>query len=892
MRKWFKTFVVSVLTLATFTGCGKGGDTSTNNSASDSSITSATEESWCVVNFDLCTTLKTNKVLPQEVAEGDVLVKPSVGVIGENTERMEVEGWYTDKEYTNKWNFTMDVVESNMTLYAKWVKKFKVTYYLGEEVDIPMYETYVQEGDCVKYEPQLADGYESNGFFTTAVHETPFDFNTPITSDVNVYIHRSEHIYFSGKMIAERFRMEQNYAKGGTIEYAEDENGEGYAKMNFGYSTAADPHALLENVTVDISASQKLEVTFKNMGAATSLKFYYLNWLADGTETDGPAFNENNAFTYTYTADEKNMKEDDEWITKVFDFSKNLTNGVSHWGISATMIRLRLQSGYISENEDDRTNEVWIKSIKGITDDTYTSTEDTKAITALRVNDDATAVENVASQQEDVTGWVFPKDFATATPNDSEIYEKTGGLLFYSKFRAKNTGVNFALNDEKIDLNDLTTIRIRLTNYSYANKITLEYRNSYNRVGSKELAISPCGDTPESKEYVINMFGADRFEGNLSSLSLKYNSVGIDNAILIESIEFLDFKRIDIPGFNMNDKYVGQEDKAQFWTENSGVEYIHNGGSLLNGGTEFTVENNAYVGADVSVTNVGYKTMTLKYKDVEGVSKVKVGLTIDGVETVYDYDVAKEVKQPTVDEDGKSTLVIEAGDVKAGDVWKEIYLNLEKFGTIEKVRVTFEGTGTITMQELRFNMDTTSGVDFSDVTYTNNIIAKNWSSEIISYENSYSAASLSAWLKETVNEDGSVSRDAGAIRYYFGAMLGQSKFGAGNIDISDKSKVIIIYNNMGSISNLTLALGLTDVTEDGSWKTVISEAYSKGSGAANTLALQTNMAEGEWAAVEIDLSKYKTLENGTDGRAITNMLLQQSNPQSTENLLIRAIIVA
>lgn len=892
MRKWLKTFVVSVLTLATFTGCGKGGDSVDSNSNTGSSVTSAVEEGWYTVNFELCTKLETNKVPAQEVEEGDVVVKPSVGVIGDNSERMDIEGWYTDKEYTNKWNFTMDVVESDMTLYAKWVKKFKVTYYLGDETDVPMYETYVKEGECVKYEPQLADGYESNGFFTTAVHETEFDFNTPIKNDVNIYIHRSEHIYFTGKMIAERFKMEQNYAKGGTIEYAEDENGEGYAKLNFGYSTSADPHALLENVTVDISASQKLEVTFKNMGTAKSLKFYYVNWLADGTETDGPSFNEDNAFTYTYTADEKNMSEDDEWVTKVFDFSKNLTNGVSNWGISSTMIRLRLQSSYISENEEDRSNEVWIKSIKGISDESYRKTEDSESITQLRVNDDATAVENVANAQEDVAGWIFPKDFSSATANNADIYEKTNGLLFYSGFRVKDASINFEIGDEKINMDEFTTIRIRLTNYGYSNKLTLKYKNSYNRVGTKDLTIAPCGATPESNEYIINMFGADRYEGLLSSLSFSYDSVGIDNAILFESIEFLEFKRIDIPGFNMNDKYAGVEGKAQFWTENSGVEYAHNNGTLLDGGTVFTVENNEYVGADVSVTNYGYKTMTLKYKNVEGVSKVKVGLTINGAEAVYTYDVAKEVKQPTVDENGKTTLVIEAGDVKDANGWKEIYVNFVANGTIEHVRVTFEGEGTITMQELRFNMDETSGVDFSNSVYTNHINAKKWDDGIISYENSYSAASLSAWKTTSFDENGNELSNSGSMRYYFGAMLEQSKFGAGNVDITGKTKVIIVYNNTGNIGNLTVALGLTNVTEGNEWKTVIAEAYAKDSGKSQVVAVEKNMADGEWAAVEIELSAFETLGESTEGRAITEILLQQTDSTSKESILIRAVIFA
>ena len=87
MRKWLKTFVVSLLTLTTLAGC-KGGDNSSVNSNPDSSVTSEMEQGWYKVNFELCTTLKTNKVPEQEVEEGDVVVKPSVGVIGDNPDRI------------------------------------------------------------------------------------------------------------------------------------------------------------------------------------------------------------------------------------------------------------------------------------------------------------------------------------------------------------------------------------------------------------------------------------------------------------------------------------------------------------------------------------------------------------------------------------------------------------------------------------------------------------------------------------------------------------------------------------------------------------------------------------------------------------------------------------
>lgn len=874
MRKWLKSSIIGILSLVTFAGCAlPGGQTSGNSN----SVTSEQEnDGYFNVHFELCTDKKTNVIDDQEVEAGDLAIEPSVGIIGSNPDRLEIEGWYLDAEYTQPWNFIMDSVEADITLYAKWVKKFEVTYYLGEEVDVPMYKQYVKEGQLLTGYETLSDGYESEGFFTNARFTEKFDFTQPITKDVNIYIHRSEHFYFSGNMIANRFKMQAassgEGSTAGTIEYkTEEETGDGYASINFGYSTAADPRAVLSGVTVDISASQKVEMVFRNRGEAASLKFYYVIWMPDGSVTDKQFFHEDNAFTYRYEEGETKMTEKDGWLTKTFDFASTMKNGVSNWGISATLVSLGIQSSYVSKNPEDLSNVLDIKSIKGIPDDTYTSTEDSEAITSLRVDDDATAVQAVADAQQDVCGWVFPKDYSDAVANSSNIYEKTDGLLFYSPFRAENTGVSFNVSTladdtkEVINLDEKTTIRIRLTNYGYSNKLDLKYKNNYGFINTKSLAISPFAGEPEMKEYVLNMFGEDRYEGTLASLGFEYDSIGINNAIVIHSIEFLDFKMIDVPGVNFNDKNAGDLTKDQFWTKTNAVQLAHNGGTMLDGGTILTVAANAYVERGCSITNLGYQSMTLKYKDVEGVRNVIVALTINGKVEEYNFDLSSEE-------------VVTDGD------WDKLTMPFTVNGQIENVKVSFlGGDGTITIQELRFNMDKTSGLDFSDSATANNIIAYDWDGGILAYDTSTSSASLSAAYG---------NGDASSIRYYYGALLKYYNIGEGSVDISGKSKLIVIYNNTGNVTHLNVGLGLVDVTEDDSWKKTYKEAGDPNSGGVLTgLALTTNMAEGEWTALEISLSKFNTLGDGTDGRAISLITLQQTNTDSTDSLNIRAVII-
>lgn len=50
------------------------------------------------------------------------------------------EGWYTDSDYTHKWNFDTDKAVENLKLYVRWLPNFRYNFYYvnesGEEVEI------------------------------------------------------------------------------------------------------------------------------------------------------------------------------------------------------------------------------------------------------------------------------------------------------------------------------------------------------------------------------------------------------------------------------------------------------------------------------------------------------------------------------------------------------------------------------------------------------------------------------------------------------------------------------------------------------------------------------------------------------------------------------------
>lgn len=75
-----------------------------------------------IVSDECTVTFETNDeditVDPVTVKYDSLLDEPEI----EKKDGYEIEGWYTDPDLTEKWDFEKDTVTSNMTLYAKWTE--------------------------------------------------------------------------------------------------------------------------------------------------------------------------------------------------------------------------------------------------------------------------------------------------------------------------------------------------------------------------------------------------------------------------------------------------------------------------------------------------------------------------------------------------------------------------------------------------------------------------------------------------------------------------------------------------------------------------------------------------------------------------------------------------
>ena len=860
-QKWLHSFAACAMSVVVFAGCSA----SSGSSSSSSSTPEEVDDGIYTVTFDLCTDLKTNKILDQEVEKGGTVTKPVVGVIGDNPNNSEVIGWYEDPEYTDKWNFLTDTVEKDMTLYAQWTDKYTVTYYLGDETKVPMYSELIKAGETILKDRQsLSDGYRSEGFFLDPDHTQKFDFEQPITGNLNLYIDRSEEFYFSAKMLSERFvpvaaGAGANGAEAGSLTYVADENladgDDSYTEINFGYvpnETTPDPHMNLSGVKVDITSSQKIKIRMKNMGPSETLRIYYVVRYADDSPVHAQFYNEKCAYTYNFKENERNMTAEDDWLEITLDLAagtkdnSNIVNGVSLWGNAAYLNQLRFQSTCKSPDKENLNNVFWVQSIEGIKDLTHVNTADTPEIDNMLQSDDAAAVQQAADAQANIMGWVFPKN------NDSvsgsvDFYGKTNGLLMYAPYRTKDAKIILTPEkDEPISLDNWTTLKIRLRNYGYATNFKLKYFNDKGR--SNEIDVTINTRDTGVQEYELNMFGAKNWTGNLKSFELTYDSVGNDNAILFDSIEFEEYASIQIPGFNFNDR----DTFGATTTAAMEVSYDStNKGTAVNviDAANAVIER-AYTGR---YTNVGYEKLTLNYVMPEaGITAVKVALTVDGEENVYEFPVTAEAVDP-------------------------VSVDLVKTGNVENIKVTFVGTGAITIQSITFGLSAYA-MDFS----TNALLGySDWNQGC-----AFDVNTTSCLMRQ--------SSGTASIKTYFGILKKDKKVGMGNIPLDGKSKIVIVYQNTGDALSVNLAFGIVDKSAE-DWETKHSEMYTPGGGAQDKM-LEGNMAETEWTYAEFSLftgshnQGVLTADNVSE-KAISVILLQFTNPALKASFKIRAIAV-
>ena len=136
---------------------------------------------WEKKKYNVSFVLEGEEISNQNVEFDSQATEPTV----ETREGFEFDGWYTDSEFENKFNFSSPI-KSKLTLYARWEKKkYTVSFVLeGEEIS-----NQNVEFDSQAVEPKVnpKEGFEFDGWYNDSEFTSKFNFSDPIKNDLSLY---------------------------------------------------------------------------------------------------------------------------------------------------------------------------------------------------------------------------------------------------------------------------------------------------------------------------------------------------------------------------------------------------------------------------------------------------------------------------------------------------------------------------------------------------------------------------------------------------------------------------------------------------------------------------------------------------------------------------------
>ena len=824
---------------------------------STDSSSSATQKA--TVRFDVNTEHSTNSIKDKEVTIGKRVSKPSAYITDDNPTNLQVYGWYTTADCTTQWDFKNDRVEGDMTLYAKWVELYEVDYYVNNEF---VKTEFAFKGDLLEEDVSIIEGYKYLGTYTDSAHTQKYDYATPVAGSMDVYLARSEGIYISDHVeegelstgsltdclaaYIGTYSPDMQEQEGWVEEYTVNtayETGtveEKCTYVNFGYTPNYSDGYVELSRSFDISKSQIIRVWFKNLGNATDLCMYFTTMLdAENNIYSETGINYTQDFCYpnhtgnpsariTLSEDQRNMDESAEWIYVDFNLYEIYKNGYSVWATSPYLGALRFQANYKSENEEDFSNVFLIKAIEGLPLEIPVEDSEKIALTMKEAKDlTADQLASVSDAQvENPKGFVFPKDFANAGKiiGSAELINSTDGLLFYSENeilgREKedpSTGFSvYAPEGKNIDLGAYTTFNITLRNYGYTDKIIVYVYNDQGVPVKTEMELATRMGL--SKTYTANLYGKFGMEGNLTRVEILYTSVGVDNLVLVESIEFSEFVPYDTLGVNLNDKFhygfVSTDDvTVSFDGDRAGTlfEVSKSGASVV------TPDK------DYKSTTDGYQYATLKcyLPSSSEVTAVTATFKVGGVFTTpYKFELDMENK-------GKEQSIT-------------LPFVMDERGFVEALQLTFEGTGSIIIKEIEYSVGESSLPYYGDYS----MIYKGWADwlSLASYE--YDPVTECSIF--TNQSDGLMSASM-----YIGVTQANKHISKPhttyNVLVTETTKVKIIYRNRTDFDKLTVLLRF-DNTEDGTGDREIYPSCNN-----YNVEIDSNMQDYEWSTLTIEV---------------------------------------
>lgn len=122
------------------------------------------------------------------VSDGEKLQRPTVP----EREGYTFDNWYTDQTYLKLYNFDSPV-KSDLTIYGHWIDNavtyYDVTYNYNYANSQPVVVPVEENQKAIQPEDPVYAGYKFLGWFTTVDGDIKYDFDTPVTSDIEIFAH-------------------------------------------------------------------------------------------------------------------------------------------------------------------------------------------------------------------------------------------------------------------------------------------------------------------------------------------------------------------------------------------------------------------------------------------------------------------------------------------------------------------------------------------------------------------------------------------------------------------------------------------------------------------------------------------------------------------------------
>lgn len=158
--------------------------------AQDITLVARFKEKTYTVTFDFVVDGIQNETFDYTYSQTDALTAKLNSIFDNKTpenspENKYISGWYTDSDYTESNEVTVDNFRSfeNLTIYAKWDDGKKVTF---ENCDIPV-QIIVPGEICDEPASPVKTGYTFAGWYADASFTSEFDFKQPINEDTVIF---------------------------------------------------------------------------------------------------------------------------------------------------------------------------------------------------------------------------------------------------------------------------------------------------------------------------------------------------------------------------------------------------------------------------------------------------------------------------------------------------------------------------------------------------------------------------------------------------------------------------------------------------------------------------------------------------------------------------------